>query len=213
MNILIIDEQRLFAEGLKNMLKVQQRVTNVYLCSDEQKAADIYTDDNIDLVICDITYPVGLDVISEARKKIKKSKLLVLSGTTNPGMIKQALKMGAHAFVSKNTTIDELMEGITEAFAGRKFISKNIRSVLINALINKEDDQVSSISAKEKEVLIALCEGKTIKEIGVKMRISAHTISYYQRSMMKKIQVSRTLDLILYAVKKGIYVYERDFAC
>lgn len=83
---------------------------------------------------------------------------------------------------------------------------------MINTLINGEDDTVSGINAKEKEVLIALCEGKTTKEIGIKMGISAHTINYYQRSLMKKLQVSRTLDLILYAVKTGIYVCENDSA-
>lgn len=209
MNILIIDEQRLFAEGLKNMLKIQSRITNVYLYNNKHSEMDFYLYENVDLVIFDIYLPEGLSIISEIRKKIKKPMLLVLSGLTNPGVVKKAIKMGAHAFVSKNSTMEELMEGIEEISTGKIFISSGIRGVIVNTLINGEKDDVDSIKAKEKEILIALYKGNTIKEISIEMGLSTYTINYYLRNMMKKIKVSRTLDLILYALKKGIYSYDQ----
>lgn len=211
MNILIIDGQRLFAEGLKNILTAHKWIKNVYLCCNKKEEIDASFVEPVDLVICDLNFSKGLEVINEIKKKLDKPKLLVLSGITDVRVIRQTLKMGVHGFISKNTAIEELMEGIEEVYAGRKFIGKNLRTVLINNLINEEEDLVSDISVKEKEVLVALCEGNTVKEIGLKMGLSTHTINYYQRSLMKKLQVSRTLDLIMFAIKKGIYVYEKDF--
>lgn len=211
MNILIIDRQRLFAEGLRSLLNIQEGIENVYLYHEENEERYMPSTDNIDLVICDPSFPEGLDIINKVEKKIMKPGVLVLSDISDASVVRQTLKMGVLAFISKDVSQEELMEGIAEAYAGRKFISKKLRTYFFNSLINDKEETVSEISLKEREVLMALCEGSTVREISEKMGLRIHTINYYQRSLMKKINVDRTFDLIMFAIKKGIYVYEKSF--
>ncbi len=97
------------------------------------------------------------------------------------------------------------MEGIYEVHGGKRYISRKLRTTLMHNMIH-EEQIVHHLSRREKEVLREICTGQTIKEIGYKMGLSPNTVQYYQRNLMKKLKVSRTIDLIIYAIQHGLYV-------
>ena len=89
--------------------------------------------------------------------------------------------------------------------AGKQYIGKGIRDTLINSVFTDEQ-VVLHLSPREKEVLQKVCSGRTIKEIAYDLKLSAHTVQYYHRSVMEKLKVKRTTDLIVYAMQHGLYI-------
>jgi DNA-binding NarL/FixJ family response regulator len=207
MNILLVDSQKLFSEGLRNILLKSGGVTSVHISNDSSFINDAHAHD-IDMVICDMNTPKqgGFKIIDYIRNNIKrKVHIIVLSAITDLQTIRHAIRLGANGYISKDTNVDELMEGIYEVNDGKRYISHKLRTNLMNNLI-LEDQVLHHLSKREKEVLAEICEGQTIKEIGFKMGLSPNTVQYYQRNLMKKLKVSRTIDLIIYAIQHGLYV-------
>lgn len=207
MNILLVDSQKLFSEGLRNLLLKSDGVTSVHISNDNGFIHDTQTHD-IDMVICDMNIPKqgGFKIIDQIRNNFKKKiHIIILSAITDIHTIRHAIRLGANGYISKDTNVDELMEGIYEVQDGKRYISSKLRNSLMNNMI-MEDQVIHHLSKREQEVLREICEGNTIKEIGFKMGLSPNTVQYYQRNLMKKIKVSRTIDLIIYAIQYGLYV-------
>ena len=206
MNILLIDGHRLFSEGLRNVLINLPEIDKVYISNELCYKMEPYLD-TIDMVICDMNEPkmTGFTVIDTVRNSFKENiPILVLSGFTDLQTIKQAIRLGANGFISKSTDLSELIEAIYAIRAGKRFISKSLRVNLLNSLYT-EETMGYHLSAREQEVLQELCSGRTVKDIAIEMGLSTHTIQYYQRNLMRKLKVSRTVDLIMYAVRNGLY--------
>lgn len=208
MYILLIDSQKMFADGLRNMLINNEEITEVFI-SDE---VNFKTHPNlplVDLVICDMSVPKmnSLSVIDHFRNKYKKNVgIIVLSGLSDLQTIKETIRLGANAFISKNSDISELFEGIREVNAGKKFIGRNLRVNLVNSLF-VEEHLAYHLSRREREVLQGICSGLVVKDIGTQLGLSPHTVQYYQKNIMKKLKISRTVDLIVYAVQNGLYAF------
>lgn len=206
MNILLIDGYRLFSEGLRNALMHLPEIKKVYISNELCYKMEPYLA-SIDIVICDMNEPkmTGFGIIDTVRSSFKEHiPIIVLSGITDLQTIKQAIRLGANAFISKNTDLAELIEGIYAVHSGKRFISKSLRVNLLNSLYT-EETLGYHLSAREQGVLQELCSGRTVKDIAAEMGLSHHTIQYYQRNLMRKLKVSRTVDLIMYAVRNGLY--------
>lgn len=207
MNVLLIDGHRLFSDALRYRLLAQPDVEKVYISDELCFALEPYLP-SVNVVICDMNEPrmSGLQVIDAIRRRLKdKVAIAVLSGLTNLPTIKQALKAGADAFISKNTDIRELLDGIDAIRNGKRFISKNLRVNFLNA-VYKEEKKEQALTVREKAILQELCAGRTIKDIAGSLGVSSHTVQYHQRNILRKLNLSRTADLIVYAVSNGIYI-------
>ncbi len=206
MNVLLIDGHRLFSEGLRNTLIHLPEIKKVYISNELCYKMEPYLD-TIDMVICDMNEPKmsGFGIIDTVRTRFKEDiPIVVLSGITDLQTIKQSIKLGANAFVSKNTNIAELTESIYAVRSGKRFISKSLTVNLLNSLYT-EEAVGQHLSRREHEVLQELCSGRTVKDIAAGMGLSPHTIQYYLRNLMRKLKVSRTVDLVMYAMRNGLY--------
>jgi len=206
MNILLIDGHRLFSDALRHRLLARPDIEKVYISDELCFALEPYLS-GVDIVICDMNEPrmSGLQVIGTLRSKLKDQvHIAVVSGITNLPAIKQALTAGADAFVSKNADTDELLEAIYTIQAGKRFISRSLRAHFLNA-VYQEEQNGPSLTNKEKSIMRELCAGRTIKDIAQEMGVSPHAVQYHQRNILRKLNLSRTADLIVYAVQNGIY--------
>jgi DNA-binding NarL/FixJ family response regulator len=134
-------------------------------------------------------------------------KVIILSTVADVQTIKHTIRRGANSFLSKSTTFQEFKESILQVSAGKQYIGRSIRDNLINSVFTDEQ-VVLHLSPREKEVLQKVCSGRTIKEIAYELKLSAHTVQYYHRSVMDKLKVKRTTDLIVYAMQHGLYIPE-----
>lgn len=132
-------------------------------------------------------------------------KIIVLSSLIDPQTIKQAIRLGTNGYLPKNVSINELLEAIRTVNAGQQYIARDLTQTLINNIF-VEEQVVHYLSPREREVLQEICNGLSVKEIAYKLGLSAHTVHAYHRSTMKKLKVTKTTDLIVYAMQNGLYI-------
>jgi DNA-binding NarL/FixJ family response regulator len=150
----------------------------------------------------------GLELLDVCRTRFpKEMKVIILSSVVDVHTIKHTMRRGANSYLSKSMTFQEFKECILQVIAGKQYIGKAIRDNLINSVFTDEQI-VLHLSPREKEVLQKVCSGRTIKEIAYDLKLSAHTVQYYHRSVMDKLKVKRTTDLIVYAMQHGLYIPE-----
>lgn len=207
MKIALVDDHPMLTEPIKSMLLQQPDVFEVKTYSSAVKFLAELTSYAPDIIITDLMMPDinGMDLIEKCRALLKEVKIIVLTSITDVQIIRQAIRKGANGFLSKASSIDELIEGMYEIHAGKQYIAKNLQESLVNTIFT-EEQVIYHLSPREKDVLQKVCSGQTIKEIAYDLNLSAHTVQYYHRSVMNKLKVKRTADLIVFAMQHGLYI-------
>jgi DNA-binding NarL/FixJ family response regulator len=204
--LLIADNQRLFAEAIAYMLSCLRPDWMLEVCTSASDLKNKLAGNMPGIVLMEIAMRDinGLDYIRELRKK--NIRPLVLSHVTNAKAIRAAIKNGAQGYFSKTTTAEELVNGIVSVMQGECYIGEDLKKGLISSVLSEESIQFSNLSPREKEVLQKICSGKTIKEAAAEMELSPNTLKTYYRAILKKFNLNRASDLIVMALKHGLYV-------
>lgn len=119
-------------------------------------------------------------------------------------VLKGAVKAGAQSLISFTSPLDELILAIKRTAKGEKVLSRGLERILVDDIFNVPEGN-QSLTRREQQVLNMVCSGQTMKEIAHSLKLSPHTIQYYHRSVMEKVGVNRTADLIVYAMRSGLY--------
>jgi DNA-binding NarL/FixJ family response regulator len=210
MNIVLVDEHLLLADALKTLLKLMPEVDEVDAYTDGKEFLTEKSATPPDILVMDMMMNGlnGLELLDICRSRLpKEMKVIVLSAVSDVQTVKHTMRRGANSFLSKSIAFEELKESIFQVRSGKQYIGKAIRDSLINSVFT-EEEVVMHLSPREKEVLQKVCGGHTIKEIAYELKLSAHTVQYYHRSVMDKLKVRRTTDLIVYAMQHGLYIPE-----
>jgi DNA-binding NarL/FixJ family response regulator len=210
MDIVLVDEQQLLTDSLQNLLLLMPEVDEVETYMDGKEFLTHRSSTPPDILVMDLMMNglTGLDLLDVCRARFSKDmKVIILSSVADIQTIKHTMRRGANSFLSKSATFQEFRECILQVRAGKQYIGKAIRDNLINSVFT-EEQIVLHLSPREKEVLQKVCSGRTIKEIAYDLKLSAHTVQYYHRSVMDKLKVKRTTDLIVYAMQHGLYIPE-----
>lgn len=208
MNIVIIDDHQIVADALKVVLQTNAAIKEIRTFLTAKAFLDSIGNWLPDIVIADLSLPgmTGMELIETIQKKPlpHHPRVVILSSTTDVQTIKQAIRLGASGYLSKGVSVAELQEAIDAIHNGEQYISKSLRNSLINSVF-VDEQVVLHLSPREKEVLALICSGHTIKEAASVLKLSTHTIQGYHKNIMKKFKVSRTADLIVFAIQKGLY--------
>ncbi|MFL9483867.1 response regulator transcription factor [Chitinophagaceae bacterium LWZ2-11] len=209
MNIVLIDDHKIVTDAIKNILLLDPAVKEVRTFINGKSFLDSLNDFWLpDIIITDLLLPgiTGMELIEEVKKRQLKiiPKIIILSSISDVQTIKQAIRLGAAGYLSKETSIEELQEAIHVIQDGEQYISKKLKNSLVNSVFT-EEQIVFHLSPREKDVLALICSGCTIKEAAFKLNLSAHTVQSYHKNIMKKFKVNRTADLIVFTIQKGLY--------
>jgi len=209
MNISIIDDHKLVSQLLKLSLSQFDFIEAINIFSDPEKFFEHPDFWGTDILITDMLMPKmnGVDVVNKCRELQSKDKLkiLVLSTVDDVTIINDTFTIGANGYLGKDVSIKELIKAI-------KFVDKEINRSYLGAGLKKilteyplSDSFKFNLSPREKQLLKNVCVGKTAKEISSELDLSINTIQSYMKKLMKKMEVKRTPDLILKAIKYGMY--------
>ncbi len=206
MTISIIDDHVVTGESLKVVLSLSHPDASVHYYN--STAAFLKDPDHTatDIIIIDLLMPndSGLEFINTFRATFEKAKCIVVSALSDNHTIRYALRIGVDAYVSKTDSLTEITRAITSVMANQQYLSTSIRNSLIDSIIVNEK-VVFHLTPREKEVLKFVCSGQTIKETAYHLKISVHTAQEHYKNIMRKFNVNRTSDLIVFAIKHGLY--------
>jgi NarL family two-component system response regulator YdfI len=155
---------------------------------------------NPDLVLLDLRMPGidGLMCIRLLRERMPSVKIAVLSGVDSDEMAKEALSLGANAFISKRVDPEELPKALTAAF--EETVSEPIGRAEHGLLAARE----SGLTARELEILRALSEGNSNKEIAKLLWLAEQTVKFHLTNIYRKLDVSSRTEAVHWAYRNGL---------
>ncbi len=208
MTIAIIDDHQLLLDSLKNLLLSSKKFKVVKCYTNGNDFLNERLNNPPEIILADLQMPKlnGIDFIEKCKNIFSDNvKIIVLSMLNDTPTIKKSLRIGANGFISKATGFNEMLNGIEQVLAGEKYISKDLKDIMINSMFTQEQ-VVFHLSPREKQVLNKVCQGNTIKEIAYELKLSQSTIQYYHKCILDKFKLKRTTDLVVFAIQNGFYL-------
>ncbi len=205
--ILIVDDHRIFREGLKRIISPHSDIVVHGEASNSNEALDKLADKSYDVMLLDISMPgiSGLDLLKQLRVEYPELKVLILTMHPEEQFAVRALKLGASGYLSKDSTPDELVDAVRKASWGGKYITVSLAEKL--ALILDESVEKpphEKLTDREYQIMCLLSSGKTGKDIAEKLYISINTVSSHRDNILKKMNMKNDAELTFYAVKNGL---------
>lgn len=206
LNIAIIDDHLLFAESLQRLMMKYDFINTIDIFTGVDEYLNFNFSRNPDVVMSDILMKgkSGFDFLNYIKKEGLSLKVIFLTSITEVQTIRHAIRSGVNGYVSKEASADELADAILTVHGGETYIGDSLRNSLIRNSLT-EDKFVFNLSPREKEVLQHVCSGKTIKETAYDMNLSTNTVQTYYKTILKKFNLNRTADLIVFAIQNGLY--------
>jgi DNA-binding NarL/FixJ family response regulator len=209
--ILLADDHALLREGLSSILGKQEDMTVVGEASDGREAIQRVGELRPDIVLMDITMPVlnGIDATEQIRKNFVSTQVIILSMHVTTEYIHRALKAGALGYILKQSAGREVLDAIRSVYAGHRYLSEKISNILTdhhtyrNPLPHKKSP-IERLSAREREILQLVVEGKSSTEIGKALNLTRSTIDTYRSRLMAKLDVGNVPTLVKFAIKHGL---------
>jgi len=205
-SILIADDHDIIREGIKNILRDSFSYEVVGEAADGEEVVTAVKKLKPEILLLDISMPKisGLEVIKQVHYISPKTRILIITVHKASTYIRKALKAGAKGYLHKENAGEDLLPALGKIVRGEIYLSSTVSSYLVDKVIANEPEQLvkeSLLTSREEEVLRLVVEGKTAKQIAEVLFISPRTVENYKNTLLKKLNLSRTSDLIKYAIK------------
>ncbi len=205
--VLIADDHGVVAEGLKHLVEAQKDMQVIALVGDGREAVRVAKEEQPDIVLMDLSMPEmnGADATRAIHERDPKCRVIVLSMYSEREYVRRALKAGAAGYVIKRSASKELVEAIRAVHAGQRYLSPRVADVVIeDPPGGGRDDPLGRLSAREREVLQLLAEGKTGAQIAERLKLSQKTVETYRARLVEKLGIRDLAGLVRFAIQRGI---------
>ena len=210
LKIYLVDDHKLFREGLKLLLSTQDFVHHIYEASNGREFIESLSLVDCDVVLMDIEMPGmnGIEATREALRLHPDLKIIVLSMYGDEQYYYKMIDAGAKGFMLKNTGIENVVTAIKKVAAGENFFSEELLFSILNNMRDNNKTETESpdseISEREMEILYHVCKGKSNQEIADELFISKRTVDNHRANLLSKTGCRNTAALVMYAIKNKI---------
>jgi DNA-binding NarL/FixJ family response regulator len=199
-SIMIVDDHTLIRETWSFLLGKNENFDVVAECGDGERAIELARDKRPDVVLLDINMaPMsGFDVLKMIRKYSPGSKIIGVSMHSQPAYAKKMLRLGAKGYVTKNSPRQEMLEAIAEVSNNQVYICQEVKNILSEQMLNGDqvNPDINNLSDREMQIVRALKEGLSSKEIASDLNISLKTVEVHRHNILKKLKLKNTVSLI-----------------
>jgi two-component system, NarL family, invasion response regulator UvrY len=199
-SIMIVDDHTLIRETWSFLLGKNENFDVVAECGDGERAIELARDKRPDVVLLDINMaPMsGFDVLKMIRKYSPGSKIIGVSMHSQPAYAKKMLRLGAKGYVTKNSPRQEMLEAIAEVSKNQVYVCQEVKNILSDQMLNGDqaNPDINNLSDREMQIVRALKEGLSSKEIAAELSISLKTVEVHRHNILKKLKLKNTVSLI-----------------
>ncbi len=203
----LVDDHRLFREGLSLLLGNLSYISEVYEAGDGHEFLVQLEKSQPDLVFMDINMP-GLDGIETTLKALEKYpelKIIALSMYADEDYYTRMINAGARGFILKNSGIQEVEDCIRNVISGHNYFSPEILDGILRNISRKSKPaKTGELSEREEEVLYRICQGHSNQEIASLLHISKRTVDKHRENLLLKTDSKNTAGLVMFAIRNGI---------
>jgi two-component system, NarL family, response regulator NreC len=194
----IADDHVLVRQALCEALGRDRGIKIVGAFDDALQAAECAVRERADVLILDVAMPgySPFDASRAARKSLPSLKVVFLSGYDDDIYVRRAIEAGAHAYVLKSSEKQELEIAIQKAYRGQKHIP--MADQFFGRTLQTSDSD--SLTAREREIMKLLAQGKTVKDVAVLLALSGKTVDAHKSNLMRKLHLHNKAELVQYAI-------------
>jgi two-component system response regulator NreC len=209
--ILLADDHDIVRKGLRYLLGKYQDLEIVGEAFDGRQTVRLVEAVNADIVIMDIGMPLlnGIDAAAQIVKQNPRIGVIILSMHSDEDYVLRALNAGVKGYLLKDTVESDLLHAIDAVRKGRTFFSSAVTDVMQEDYVRQLQskglkDSYYLLTAREREILQLLAEGKSNKEVAGILDLSPLTVETHRANLMQKLNLHSTAEIVLYAVRKKI---------
>ena len=209
--IVIADDHPIFRDGLRRLVEHEPGFELVGEASNGLDTLEVLAKTKPDVLLLDLAMPKlsGMEVLRKLSRARLPMKVIMLTAAIEQPQITEALRLGARGVVMKDSATQMLVKSIHCVLEGQYWVGRDNVSGLIQAL-QKADmprerpEETYRLTAREREVINAIVEGFTNKEIAVRYKISERTVKHHLSNIFDKVGVSNRLELALFSVNHSL---------
>lgn len=207
--VILADDHTVLRHGLSRSFEQEKDIDVVGQATNGHSTIDLVRELAPDVVVMDIGMPDlnGVDATRRITKDYPEVKVVGLSMHSSDKYIREMFRAGASGYLLKNCPFEELVEAVKAVADGKTYISSSISDMLVKEYAAKPDEEKSAfsiLSVREREVLQLFAEGKTTKQIGLRLHISPKTVEAHRLRIMEKLDIDNIAQLTKYAIQQGL---------
>jgi DNA-binding NarL/FixJ family response regulator len=197
--IALIDDHAILREGLKFLLNKESDINVCMECSLPSQLRPLMAECRPDVLITDLNMPEGggFPLLESLKPDFPALRMIVLSMHDNPGFVSKALSFGADGYVTKSRAADELVIAIRAVMAGNRYLSSDLAGI--------RPSNPPQLSARERDALKGILQGKTPKALAQELGITDKTLYAHRANIMQKLGVRSLAELQERALSLGIF--------
>ncbi len=199
--VLLADDHSLVRRGFRRILEDEEGMQVVGEASNGVEAIRNAYELKPKVVVMDLSMPelYGVQATKEIVKHLPGTEVLILSMHSDDNYVRNALDAGAKGYLLKSGIDVDLVGAIKAVADGKRFIGSGLKYVA-----QEQEDEVNKLTGREKQVLQLIAQGKSNKEIARLLDLSVNTVSVHRANLMEKMNIHRTAELVLFAIRKGL---------
>ncbi len=208
--IVLADDHAILRHALSRAMQQEDDMEVVGQASDGHSAVELARELRPDIVVMDISMPDlnGIEATREIQREAPGVKVIGLSMHSAKRYLTEMFRAGASGYLLKNCDFDELTRAMRTVAEGRTYVSPSISNVVVKDLTRTEEKieptGLSLLTQREREVLQLVAEGRTTKQIAVRLHISPKTVDTHRLRVMNKLEIDNVARLTKYAIREGL---------
>ena len=208
--VLIADDHQIVREGLRSMLEKELRIKVVGEAAEGRTTLRLARELAPDVIIMDVAMPDlnGIEATRQIAAEFPTIKVIALSMHDDRRFVLNMIKAGAKGYMLKDSAFKDLAKAIGVVMANKIYLSDEIADIVVKdylaSAITDEPSVFHLLSAREREVLQLIAEGKTSNQIAESLHISTKTVETHRSQLMAKLKIKTIAELTKYAIREGL---------
>jgi DNA-binding NarL/FixJ family response regulator len=204
--VVLADDHTLILDSLKNLLEPEFEVVGLF--ADGYELMEGAPGLNPHVIVLDIGMPTmnGLTAGQRLKQALPLVKLVYLTMNRDPDMAGEAFRLGASAYLLKNSAAGELQKAIRQVVRGGFYVTPLLTDGMVGSFVQnfKRRKSTLSVTPRQKEVLQLLAEGRSMKEAAFVLNVSPRTVAFHKYAMMERLHIRSSAELVEYAMRTSV---------
>lgn len=204
--VLLADDHKILRKGVRMLIDSQPDMEVVGEAKTGREAIEEARQLKPDIVVMDVSMPElnGIESTRQICGEMKNVKVVALSMHRDSVYVREILRAGASGYLVKDSEDDDLVKAIRAIHQGEAFLSPAISDAVLTDYRRHVSNPVDLLTSREREVLTMVADGKTNKEIATTLNLSVYTIESHRGSVMEKLNLHNTGDIVRFALRNGL---------
>lgn len=205
--VVFVDDHEMVRIGLSAYLSAQPDIEVVGEAGNGKEGVEISLKLRPDIILMDLVMDVmdGIEATKEILKEWPEAKIMIVTSFLDDDKVYPALEAGATSYVLKTSKASDIADAIRKTYSGHTILEPEVTGKLMNRMRRPSEQPLhTTLTEREKEVLLLMAEGKTNQEIADELFIALKTVKVHVSNVLGKLEVQDRTQAVIYAFKHGL---------